>query len=73
MVGGDNDSVRSHGDDRIKVPRGKDVGEIADVIGDERMNEREVGSQGGFQQLFLPVHLDFAFVLFSEGAEAGWC
>src|SRR4029079_18540272 len=43
VVGGDDHGIGGHGDHRIEVATGQRVGEIAQVVGHEGMDQREVG------------------------------
>src|ERR1700731_649039 len=47
MVRGHDDSVRRHGDERIEIACSKRVGQIAYIVGEKRMNQREIGAQSG--------------------------
>ena len=51
VLGVDDDGVGRHRDHRIEVARGERVGQVADVVGEERLHQREVGAQRRLQQV----------------------
>src|SRR3954447_25021472 len=64
--------ISRHGHQRIEVPSCECVGEIAEVVAEERVHEREVGPQRGLKQIRPAVDLDRAFVVLNHRAEPGW-
>src|ERR1700756_3534825 len=52
--------VGGHCHDRIEVARGQCVAEIAEVIGEEGVNQRELRTQCGLEQERLAVDVDLA-------------
>src|SRR5882724_923286 len=50
MLGGDDDSVSRHRHHRIEVSRGQGVREIAEIVGEEGMYQRELRAQRGLEQ-----------------------
>src|SRR4029453_16125720 len=72
IVGRDEDRVSRHGHQRVEVPSREGVGEIAKVVAEERVHEREVGPQRGLKQIRSAVDLDRAFAVLNHGADPGW-
>src|SRR5262245_39231187 len=64
--------VRGHGHDRVEVARGQRVGEVAQIVGEKRMDEREIRAQRRLEQIILPLDLDPLLALLDDGADARW-
>ena len=47
VLGFNDHRVGRHGDYRIEIARGERVAEIADVVGEKRVYQREIGAQRG--------------------------
>src|SRR5512140_2101300 len=45
--------IRRHGHDRIEIACGERVGEVAEVIGEEGVDQRKLRANGGFEQEWL--------------------
>ena len=50
VFGGDDDGVGRHRHHRIEIARRQGVGEVAGIIGQECVHQREIGAQRGLQQ-----------------------
>src|SRR6516225_10955207 len=70
IIRGCNDRTTGHRNHGIEIASGKRVGEIADVIGEKCMDEREVGLQCGLEQIALPVDINLALPLLDDGANS---
>ena len=44
MLGGDNDRVRCHGHHGIEVASGQSVGQVAEIVGQKRMDQCKVSA-----------------------------
>ena len=71
VLRGDDDGVGRHRHDRIEVAGRQRVLKIAEIVGQERVNQREVGMQRRLQQIGLSGHFDLLLALFDERADAG--
>src|SRR5262245_10980973 len=63
--------VRGHGHDRIEVARGQRVGEVAEIVGQKRVDQREIRAQRRLEQIALSLDLDPLLALLDDGADAG--
>src|SRR5829696_10338453 len=72
IVGRDEDRISHHGHQWVEVPSREGVGEIAKVVAQERVHEREVGPQRGLKQIRPAVDLDRAFAVLNHRADPGW-
>src|SRR6185295_20034019 len=61
-----------HRHDRIEIARGQRVGEVAEVIRQEGMDQGELRPQRGLEQKHRSVYLDLALAFGHRGADAGW-
>ena len=59
---------RHHG---IEIARRQGVGEIAEVIRQKCVHQREIGAQRSLEQVRLAVNLDLLLAFLDEGADAG--
>jgi hypothetical protein len=73
MIRGGNDRAAGHRNHRIEIAGGQGIGEIAHVIGEECMDEREVRLQCGLEQIALSVDINLALPLLDNGAHASGC
>ena len=63
--------IRRHRNDRIEVSRSQDVREVPEIVGKERIDQREVGVQCRLKQIAFPVDFDFLLAFLNNGADAG--
>ena len=54
----DDDGVGRHRHDRVEVACRQRIGEVAEIVGQEGMHQREMGAQRGLEQVSLAVDLD---------------
>src|SRR6187551_2633221 len=69
VVGAGNDSVGSHRDDRVEIAGGQRVTQIADIIGQESLHQREVGPQRGLKQIGLSSDFNLLLAVLDLCAE----
>ena len=67
----DDDRVCGHCHERIEVARREGVAEIAQVIGNERVHEREIGAERRLEQVDAAVDRDLLLALLDDRADAG--
>ena len=67
----DDDGVGGHRHDRIEIARGQRIGEVAEIVGEEGMHQREIGAQRGLEQVRLAVDLDPLLAFLDQRADAG--
>src|SRR6516225_6655014 len=65
------DDVACHSDHRIEVACGQRIGEVAQVVRQEGMDQCEVCVQCRFQQIRLSTDLDAALVFLDDGSDTG--
>ena len=70
FVGFHDHRVGRHGDHRVEVARRQRVVEIADVVGEKRLHQREIGAQRGLEQVGLALDLDALLPFLHDGAHA---
>ena len=66
----DDDGIGRHRHDGIEVARGQGVGEVAKVVRQECMDQREIRTKRGLEQEVLAVDLDLSFAFLDNGADA---
>ena len=71
MLGVDDDGRGGHRDYRIEVARGQHIGEVAEVVGEKRLDQREVRSEWKLEQVLATADVDLALPLLDDGAHAG--
>ena len=71
MVRAGDDGLGRHRDHRIEIARGQRVAQIAEIIGEECLHQREVGAERDFEQIALAVHLDALLAGLDRRADAG--
>src|SRR5579871_5388301 len=73
MVGRSDGALGGHGDDWIEVSRSQDIGQIAEIIGEKGIYQREVGPQCRLDQVVLAIQFDLPLALLNDCANPGWC
>jgi hypothetical protein len=68
---GNDDSIGCHRHHGIEIARCQGLGEIAEVICQKCVNQREIGAERSLQQELLAVNLDLLLAFLDEGADAG--
>src|SRR5258708_15646298 len=68
LLGLSKDDIRGHGDQGVEVASGHRVSQIADMVSTARIDQRELGAQGFFQQKVPAVDLDRALALLHRRA-----
>ncbi len=71
VVGLDDHGIGGHRDHRVEIARGQRVREVAEVVGEERVDEREVRAQCGLDEVILAAHVDLLLALLDDGTDAG--
>ena len=71
VLGGRDHRVARHRYDRVVVARCQRVGEVAEVVGEKRVHQREVGAQRDLDEIGPAVHLDRLLAFLDFGANAG--
>src|SRR3981081_1719740 len=71
MLGCDNDRIGCHGHDRIEVAGRQRIGEIAEVVGQKRVDQRKIRAKSRLEQEALAVDLDLALAFLDNRADAG--
>ena len=72
VFGRDNHRVGRHRHHRIKVTSGEHIGQVAEVIGNKRMDKREIRAHRGLEQEGLPIELDMLLALLDDCPDSGW-
>ena len=60
------DGVGCHRHDRVKSAGGERILKIAQIIGQKRMNQGQIGTQCGFQKIGFPIHRNLLFAFLTE-------
>src|SRR5262245_26963167 len=70
VVGADDNGFSGHRHHRIEVTSGKRIAEVAKIIGEKSLYQREVGAERRFQQVGLSIDLDALLAVLDRRAEA---
>src|SRR4029077_10126456 len=71
MLRVDDDRLRGHGDHRIEIARRQRVREVAEIVGQKRLHQREIRGKRRVQQVLATVDLELALALLHDGPDAG--
>src|SRR5262245_28486898 len=72
MLGCDDCGLAGHGHDRIEIPRCQRVGKIAEILGEKRADQCNVGTQRSLDQVAFSVDVDFLLAFLDDRADPGW-
>src|SRR4051794_16584486 len=73
VIGARHDRCTGHRHDGIEVARGQPIGEVAEVVGEERVNQREVSTKRDFNKKNPAIYVDLLLALFNLGADPSRC
>ena len=71
VVGAGDDGVGGHRDDRIEIAGCQRIAQIAEIVGQESLHEREVGAERGFKQIALSIDFDALLAVLDRRSDAG--
>jgi hypothetical protein len=73
MVRRGDHRISGHGHYGVVVACGQRIGEVAYVVGNKCVHEREIRPKRRFQQVLLALQFDLALALFDQCADARRC
>ena len=73
VVGRGDHRIAGHGDNRIEVTRCQRVTEIAEIVGQERVNQRICGAQRRFEQVLFSIDGNALPALFDQRSQSRLC
>ena len=72
VVSAGDDGSGGHCDHRIEVAGGEGVAEVAQIVGEERLQQGKVGAQAGLQEIGLAVDLDALLAVLDRRAVSNY-